>query len=411
MIRLLAWLAGTLLLLVLAAGGLLLAAVDRQPLVSRSETIAPLAVAQARWLFQTNDPRRLRPGEARQTAIPVALIDEGINYAASRGLRGRGGLLLNGDAAEIRLSLRLPGEHYLNLRASIPPGPGEPRLASAALGTLPLPAGLLELALNTAIEGTGYGREWRLARSAIRNLNYDTRNQRILVSYVWEPAILERARAIALNPAELDRIRSAQRQFAALLDHHARGAKVALPDVLQAMLAGTGDDQRQQRRAALLVMAAYLAEKDLAAIIPDARNWPQPRQVMLMLAGRYDSAQHFVISAALAAWAGEPVADAIGVYKELADSRHGSGFSFADLAADRAGTRFGEGLNRDDAKLQAALQSTLREQDLIPSLAGLPEYISARDFRRQFGDPSSPAYQRLNAEIEQRLAALPLYRP
>ena len=409
MIRLLAWLAGTLLLLVLAAGGLLLAAVDRQPLVSRSETIAPLAVAQARWLFQTNDPRRLQPGEARQTAIPVALIDEGINYAASRGLRGRGGLLLNGEAAEIRLSLRLPGDHYLNLRASIPPGPGEPRLASAALGALPLPAGLLELALNTAIEGTGYGHEWRLARSAIRNLNYDARNQRILVSYVWEPAILERARAIALNPADLERIRSAQRQFAALLDHHARGAKVALPEVLQAMLGG--DNQRPQRRAALLVMAAYLAEKDLAAIIPEARDWPRPRQVMLMLAGRYDSAQHFVISAALAAWAGEPVADAIGVYKELADSRHGSGFSFADLAADRAGTRFGELLNRDDAKLQAALQSPLREPDLIPSLAGLPEYISARDFRRQFSDPSSPAYQRLNAEIEQRLAALPLYRP
>jgi uncharacterized protein YfiM (DUF2279 family) len=60
------------------------------------------------------------------------------------------------------------------------------------------------------------------------------------------------------------------------------------------------------------------------------------------LLGRYDSAQHFVISAALAAWAGEPAANAIGVYKEIDDSRRGSGFSFADLAADRAGTRFGE---------------------------------------------------------------------
>ena len=411
MIRLLAWLAGTLLLLVLAAGGLLLAAIERQPLVSRGATVAPLAIAQARWLFQSNDPRRLRPGEARQTAIPVALIDEGINYAASRGLHGRGGLLLSGDAAEIRLSLRLPGEHYLNLRASIPPGPGEPHLASAALGALPLPAGLLELALAAAIESAGYGREWQLARGAIRDLNFDAANQRIVVSYVWEPAILERARAIALDPADLARIRAAQQQFAALLDHHARGAKVALPEVLQAMLAGDGEHLRQQRRAALLVMAAYLAEKDLAALIPEARAWPRPRQVMLILAGRYDSAQHFVISAALAAWAGEPVADAIGVYKELADSRHGSGFSFADLAADRAGARFGEGLNRDDAKLQAALHNPLREADLIPSLAGLPEYLGARDFKRQFGDPSSPAYQRLNAEIEQRLAALPLYRP
>ena len=33
--------------------------------------------------------------------------------------------------------------------------------------------------------------------------------------------------------------------------------------------------------------------------------------------------------------------DAIGVYKEVRDSRGGSGFSFNDMAANRAGTRFG----------------------------------------------------------------------
>ena len=67
-----------LLILLLAAGGLLIAVVDNKPLVSRSETISPIAVAQARWLFSSNDPRRLQAGEARRTAIPAALIDEGI---------------------------------------------------------------------------------------------------------------------------------------------------------------------------------------------------------------------------------------------------------------------------------------------------------------------------------------------
>ena len=36
------------------------------------------------------------------------------------------------------------------------------------------------------------------------------------------------------------------------------------------------------------------------------------------------------------------LSDVIGLYKEIEDSRGGSGFSFNDIAADRAGTRFGE---------------------------------------------------------------------
>jgi hypothetical protein len=105
------------------------------------------------------------------------------------------------------------------------------------------------------------------------------------------------------------------------------------------------------------------------------------------------------------------VADAIGVYKEMADSRHGSGFSFADLAADRAGTRFGELLNRKSPRLNALLDKELNDGDLIPVISDLPESISAVEFQRRFGNTNSPAYQQLTAEIERRLDALPLYKP
>ena len=57
--------------------------------------------------------------------------------------------------------------------------------------------------------------------------------------------------------------------------------------------------------------------------------------------------RHLLISAARAAEGGGPLSDAIGVYKEVSDSRGGSGFSFNDLAADRAGTRLGLRARRD----------------------------------------------------------------
>lgn len=414
MTRLLAWLAGALLLVVLAAGGLFLLALDSKPLVERGETISQAAVNQARWLFHTNDPRRLRSGEARRTAVPVALLDEGINYLAGRSLRGRGALVLAEETAEIRITARvplLPGERYLNARATFREGPGEPKIVSAAIGSLPIPASLLESLLNTAAQGAGFGPEWTLARQAVRELSFEPRFQRIVVSYVWESALLDRARSIAFKPDDLVRIRSAHTALAALFDHHAPGKTVPLADVLRATLDIDGADQYENRRAALLVLGVYLAEKNIASLIPEARNWPPLRPVAPMLAGRVDSAQHFVVSATLAAWAGEPVADAIGVYKEMADARHGSGFSFADLAADRAGTRFGEALGRRDARLDALLKREISDSDLIPVISDLPEAIGAADFQRRFGGTASPAYQQLTAEIERRLDAMPLYKP
>ena len=411
--RLLAWLAGTLLLLVLAAGGLVLVALDSQPLVSRNATIAPLSVAQARWLLLTNDPRRLRSGDSQRTAIPVALLDDGVNYLATRFLHGRGALVLAEQTAEIRLTLRAPffsDERYLNLSATLQQTTGEPRISAAKIGALPLPAALVEFAFATGVRLAGYEREWNLARHAIRELKFEPERQRIIVGYVWESALLDRARAVAVSRDDLARMRSAQEMLAAMLDHKAPGSKIELVTILGPLLDVNGSDQRENRRAAIFILAAYQSEKNIVALIPEAANWPRLRPVMLTLQGRGDSAQHFVVSAGLAAWAGEPLADAIGLYKELDDARHGSGFSFADLAADRAGTRFGELINQNDTKLQLLTQGKLGNNDLVPTLNDLPESLNERDFRRQYGNSSSPAYQRLAEEIEHRLAAMPLYQ-
>ena len=266
MTRLLAALAGMLLIALLAAGGLLITALDSKPLVERSETISPAAVAAARWLLLTNDPRRLQAGEARRAAIPATLIDEGINYVASRNLHGRGALALTEDSAEIRLTLRPPVFNgYINLRASLREASGEPHIASAAIGALALPPWLAELALRNAIRLAGFEREWQLANKAVRALDFDPAHQRIIVSYVWEPALLDRARNIAVNPQDVARIRSAHESLAALLDHKAPGSRLPLVEVLKPMLSIGGDDQRENRRAAILAVAAYLSEKKRTA--------------------------------------------------------------------------------------------------------------------------------------------------
>jgi uncharacterized protein YfiM (DUF2279 family) len=113
----------------------------------------------------------------------------------------------------------------------------------------------------------------------------------------------------------------------------------------------------------------------------------QPRPLILTLQGRHDLAQHFAISAALAAWAGEPLANTIGLDKEVDDARGGSGFSFADLAADRAGTRFGE-LAVQPARLAAP--SPAGSERPAAATDGLPEPMQTDEFRRRFGASAAP---------------------
>ncbi len=410
-LRALFWLLVLPLIVVL---GIAVTALDPTPLVVRDASISPASIAQARLLLKRHDPRRLRDGEEARAHLPVGLIDDAANHFASR-LGGRAQVNLDGEALALRASLAVPGlvpARFINLRVTVGAGDGPPRLTSAALGSLPLPPVLAEFLLDAGLRIAGYGEAWPLARQTVRGVGIDSARRHVEVRYVWQAELLERARAIALDDAHVAQLEAAQRDLAALLAHRAPRQPVPLLAVLQPMLAA-GDGERAdpaRRRAALAVLASYIAERSLAPLIPAARDWPRPRAHELTLLGRHDSAQHFVISAALAAWAGEPLADAIGVYKELADARHGSGFSFADLAADRAGARFGELLMREPARIDALLAAPLTDSALVPPLHGLPEFISAREFARRYLDTDSPAYRQLIDEVERRVGSLPLYR-
>ena len=108
-------------------------------------------------------------------------------------------------------------------------------------------------------------------------------------------------------------------------------------------------------------------------------------------------------------WSG--ISDFDALAKEIDDARGGSGFSFADLAADRAGTRFGELAVRQPARLAAALADGLGSEGIMPATDGLPEPMQADVFRRRFGHVGSPAYQQVVDDIEQRIAALALFSP
>jgi hypothetical protein len=128
--------------------------------------------------------------------------------------------------------------------------------------------------------------------------------------------------------------------------------------------------------------------------------------------GRRDWTRHFTISAALAIHANQALSDAAGLLKEELDAGEGgSGFSFGDLLADRAGTRFALAATRDEASalaMQSRLARACRLEDLFPPAADLPESLTAAQLQARYGGVGGEKYRQMLADIEGRLDRCPL---
>ena len=169
----------------------------------------------------------------------------------------------------------------------------------------------------------------------------------------------------------------------------------------------------EENRTALVVIAFYVNGWPLAAILPDAREWPAAEPRDILLRNRPDLAQHFTVSALIVAFAGTPIANLAGIYKELKDARGDSGFSFSDLAADRAGTMFGDAATRSPEsaeRLQTRVAAGLVEEDIMPGIDGLPDNLSQEEFTRRYGGVGAPAYNQLVDDIDRRVLALSLFQ-
>jgi hypothetical protein len=168
-------------------------------------------------------------------------------------------------------------------------------------------------------------------------------------------------------------------------------------------------DYAAANRASLLALAMFTVSPvvgKIANISPDrVRGCSGAIQPPLLL-GRPDLPKHWALSAALTAILGSDLSQAMGVWKEVADSGpDGSGFSFVDLSADRSGIAFGKRATApDQAEATTRALRAITAEMLLPIRAlALQEGMNESQFAQRYARVDSAQYKAMIARIDQLL--------
>ncbi|MDQ3185597.1 MAG: hypothetical protein M3Q16_03860 [Pseudomonadota bacterium] len=401
-----------LLAIPLALMATLFLAIEDHPRIDRQVILTPEHIGRAKQIV---DEHRnwVRPGMLGAFRVTPADADLAANYLANRFGKGSAQVALADRNAILHLSLPLHGyllNRYLNLEATVIETTGLPQLQSVHIGKLSLPDALTGMLVPQLVRWLRYSPEYRTGLDALRMVKMSP--DELSIIYRWEGGLSRGVQASAIDKEERERLLRYQSLLAA--NSRQYGAAVPLSEVLPPLVRlaigrSSSGNIRAENRALILVTTFYVLDISLEQILPEAAGWPRPARQKVVVDGRDDFAKHFMVSATIAAYADTALSDAVGLYKEIEDSRSGSGFSFNDIAADRAGTKFGEKAVASEAsaqQLQYRIASGLKDSDLMPLWSDLPEFMSEVEFKRRFGGIDAPAYRKIMQKIEQRVAAL-----
>ncbi|MCH2115557.1 MAG: matrixin family metalloprotease [Pirellulales bacterium] len=179
-------------------------------------------------------------------------------------------------------------------------------------------------------------------------------------------------------------------------------------------------DSSRRAQALLLALGIFADNGDMLRTFPPTARFVRRTESeaerrsrvrlpsRLAMFGRQDLAKHFFVSAHSLVILGSAATRGAGLAKELLDARDGSGFSFADMAANRAGMIFAEHLLAGKISVEKVSQD-FRVTDYMVPIADLAEGLGIDTLESQFGGKEMSRLVAELARIEERILELPAY--
>jgi hypothetical protein len=355
-------------------------------------------ITQARKILY--EGTKIKPAELAKITLTQADLNLAGNYLLSQYLQSTIHVELINHKVRCSVSVVLPTKSlplYFNMSFRLGSEAGEPlpRIIKFKIGELLLPAKVADTVIYAMIRYSFLNDYFILATKPIERV--EIVNQQLTIFYdsaLPNHEFNEQSRLIY------------QQKIHDVITQHDPKWRLSLADLLKPVFdlvheRATMESAIEENRSAILAVNDYV-------------NAENPPPYPAFLYKRPDLAQHFMGAAALTASTNSQVANALGEVKELRDSKTGgSGFSFVDLAADKVGSRFGEIAvsSPENAYRLAHLVSQIKDyRDFMPDPRDLPEHMSEDVFKQTFESTKSDAYLALSAQIDARMALIPLYQ-
>lgn len=358
---------------------------------------------------------KTRPDEIGTIELTQADLNLAGNYLLNRFSKGRVLISLKANKIRFVVTATLPENSlgkYVNItfRLGNENGNQLPTLTKFKAGKLLLPSKVAAFVIETAIRHTALNEYFLLATDPIKAVTID--DKKIAITYHPSRITLTTARDLLTHNATSSNDANAyQSKLAEIVRGHDPDWRLSLAELLQPLFAlayqrSTLETAIDENRTVINTINDYVNSPKTGAA-PITPYYPA------FLYKRIDLAQHFIGAAAITASVNSQIAQALGEEKELQDAQSGSGFSFVDLTADKAGTRFGElaiASPSSARKLQQAMVAIKDYTDFMPDPRTLPEHMDEATFKKRYGAINSVSYQKVSKQIDALIAATPIYK-
>jgi hypothetical protein len=363
---------------------------------------------------------KTKPDEIGTIQLSHADLNLAANYLLNRYSKSAVQITLKENKLKFVVTTTLPENRlgkYLNITFRLGNEEGEqlPSITKFKAGTLLIPAKIAGFIINSVIENSFLNDYFILATRPIQSVKIEP--EKITITYFSTLETLIQARNVLTRTDNTPALSIYQQKIASIIALHDSAWRLSLADLLKPLFTiahqrSNLDNAIEENRLVIMSVNDYVNKRETKPFESPSKP-VKGKQYVAFLYKRSDLAQHFIGSAALSASVDNQVAKVVGEEKELSDAQGGSGFSFVDLAADKAGTRFGEiatASPESARKLQLAMSQINDYTDFMPDPRDLPEKMNAADFQRRFGAIDSKTYQELSKKIDARIAAIPLYQ-
>lgn len=410
------------------------AALERDSTLSASATLDPKMAVQARGLVARLRTAMREPAPEGATVGVYATqteLDSAIATAARMVRPLRGSTSIGPEEMTIAISGQVPGLPdlgWINLSAEVAPSNTGLDVRHLQLGRMSLPPAMTVAVLRGVLDLATSGDLGSLLLNSVSGVQMEPGRVEVVlrVGTADGAPVFDKLTAGLRGLAGMGDMDQTAAHFAAMAEAARTGVlpdkgsslpwiRFALAQVAEAEHSSRSD-QRADLRASLLALAAHCGDRSVIETMTGKLSEVTGDSACsgTTLDGRVDLRKHFTLSAALAVASGSAMSFGVGEVKELLDAgkKKGSGFSFDDIAMDRAGIRFAEtSMATPPDELPALIALMKSESDIVPAVDDLPSLMSEATFLTRFGGVDTPAYDAQIAQIDARIDALPFNQP